>query len=40
MGTDRKRQNIIDYSYIKLPALAFAEYLNLDSPAFIKDCLR
>jgi hypothetical protein len=39
-GTDRKRQNIIDYSYIKLPALAFADYLSLDSQHFLEDCLR
>jgi hypothetical protein len=37
---DRKRQNIIDYSSIKLPALGFAEYLIHDSSDFIDDCLR
>lgn len=39
-GADRKRQNIIDYSYIKLPALAFVNYLSLDCPQFLEDCLR
>ena len=39
-GMDRKRQNIIDYSSIKLPALGFAEYLIHDSSDFIDDCLR
>jgi hypothetical protein len=38
--TDTKRTNVLQYSYIKLPASSFVQYLDLDCPAFIKDCLR
>jgi len=38
--TDAKRSNVMQYSYIKLPASCFAQYLDLDCPSFIKDCLR
>lgn len=38
--TDVKRTNVVDYSYIKLPALCFGHYLDQECPAFIEDCLR
>jgi len=37
---NRKAQNIVDYSAIKLPAKVFIEYLEQDLDNFIKDCLR
>jgi hypothetical protein len=37
---DIKRNNVIDYSYIKLPALMFGQYLDQDSEDFIADCSR
>lgn len=40
MTTDTKRVNVIDYSYIKLPALNFIQYLDQDVNRFIADCLR
>ena len=38
--SDTKRSNVIDYSYIKLPALMFGQYLDQDSEDFIADCSR
>jgi len=37
---DSKRINVIEYSYIKLPALMFGQYLDHDGQEFIKDCDR
>jgi len=38
--TDTKRINVIEYSYIKLPALMFGQYLDQDCQGFIDDCIR
>jgi len=38
--TDTKRNNVIEYSTIKLPALMFAQYLEQDASGFIEDCIR
>ena len=38
--TDSKRNNVIEYSYIKLPALMFGQYLDQDGQEFLDDCDR
>ena len=37
---DTKRTNVVEYSYIKLPALNFGQYLDQDVGGFIDDCFR
>jgi hypothetical protein len=37
---DNKKQNILEYSSIKLPAVIFLNYLNLSSREFLRDCYR
>jgi hypothetical protein len=38
--TDVKRSNVVDYSYLKLPALMFGQYLDQECQEFIDDCIR
>ena len=38
--TDIKRNNVIEYSSLKLPALMFGQYLDQDCQGFIDDCNR
>jgi hypothetical protein len=35
-----KRHSVIEYSYVKLPAAMFAQYLENDCRDFINDCIR
>jgi hypothetical protein len=37
---DIKKANVVEYSYIKLPALLFGQYLEEDCQKFIDDCNR
>ena len=37
---DIKRNNVLDYSKLKLPAVMFGFYLNHDCQGFIDDCAR
>jgi hypothetical protein len=37
---DLKRNNVLEYSVLKLPALMFGQYLDQDCQTFIDDCIR
>jgi hypothetical protein len=36
----KRTENLIDYSFVKLPAKIFIHYLETDSLHFVNDCLR